>query len=33
VKINDGLTASDLLPAIDRLFELSAGKIRSIEET
>src|SRR5262245_57556475 len=33
VKINYGLTASDLVPAIDRLFDLSAGKIRSIEAT
>jgi unsaturated chondroitin disaccharide hydrolase len=33
VKINYGLTATDLVPAIDRLVELSAGKIRSIETT
>jgi hypothetical protein len=33
VKINDDLAAADLRPGLDRVFELSAGKIESIERT
>ncbi|GAB3434325.1 hypothetical protein [Flindersiella endophytica] len=33
VKIKDDLTAADLLPGIDRLWEASAAKIDSIEKT
>ena len=33
VKINDGLTAADLLPGVRRLWEISATKIESVERT
>ena len=33
IRIDRQRTAGDLLPAINRLFELSAQKIRSIEES
>jgi unsaturated chondroitin disaccharide hydrolase len=33
LRIDDGLTAKALLPAIDRMWEVSAGKILSIEST
>ena len=33
IRIDRQRTAGDLLPAINRLFELSAGKIRAIEQT
>src|SRR2546429_8014623 len=33
LKINPGLTAKKLLPRINRLFDLSAGKILNLEKT
>jgi hypothetical protein len=33
LKISDGLTATDLLPKIDRMWDLSAAKIMSVEQT
>ena len=33
MKLDHHRSAKDLLPRIDRMFELSAGKIRSLEST
>ncbi|HEY4086117.1 MAG TPA: glycosyl hydrolase, partial [Bryobacteraceae bacterium] len=33
LKIDSSLTAASLLPAVERLFELSAAKVRDIERT
>lgn len=33
MKIKDGLTAADLLPKIDRLWDASAAKLASVEQT